>query len=383
MVNTAQSQPDYVQDRISDVKNSKHFSCRYVYNSSLHSTRCANEISVHRNMWKKWLHNSTISKPVVPSLTFEDVVKNNASASQKCKNSPLVAVQERSQQHEPPELVKEVSGKRQTTYLKGPGKSRLVKNPKNDVSSDGSVHCFNRFDPLADLEYDFYDTNEYINQPLVDASTFAAQGTWEDDHTDSLTRIDKNDKFDTLLVKKKVDQCIIPQVKVCADYQACKNQMEEPFGVIPLSPLLVYTGKNNDNKQVYDPLLPHKLVRQSGRPNFLGCRIPVDSNLNIKNWRFYLQDFWDKQLVDLLEYGVPLDFDRRAPLMSTEENHASAQNFDSHVQTYISQELKHGAMLGPFASKPIHLHISPFMTREKPDSEVRRTIVDLSWPESY
>ena len=159
--------------------------------------------------------------------------------------------------------------------------------------------------------------------------------------------------------------------------------MEEPSGVIPLSPLLVYTGKNNDNKQVYDPLLAHKLVRQSGRPNFLGCRIPVDSNLKIKNWRFYLHDFWDKQLVDLLEYGFPLDFDRRAPLMSTEENHASAQNFDSHVQTYISQELKHGAMLGPFASKPIHLYISPFMTREKPDSEVKRTIVDLSWPESY
>ena len=94
-------------------------------------------------------------KPVVPSLTFADVVKNNVCVSQKCKNSPLVAVQERSQQRETPELVKEVSGKRQTTYLKGPGKTRLVKNSKTDGSSDGSVHCFNRFAPLADLEYDF------------------------------------------------------------------------------------------------------------------------------------------------------------------------------------------------------------------------------------
>ena len=50
---------------------------------------------------------------------------------------------------------------------------------------------------------------------------------------------------------------------------------------------------------------------------------------------------------------------------------------------YISEELKHGAMLGPFISKPIDLHISPFMTRHKPDSNVRQTIVDLSWPESY
>ena len=80
--------------------------------------------------------------------------------------------------------------------------------------------------------------------------------------------------------------------------------------------------------------------------------------------------------MDLLEYGFPLDFDRDAALLSTEDNHASAKNFASDVQTYISDELKHGAMLGPFISKPINLHVSPFMTREKPDSDVRRTIVD-------
>ena len=254
----------------------------------------------------------------------------------------------------------------------------------SDGYPDGSVQCLNRFAPLANLEYDFYDSSDHINQSLIDSCSFADQGTWEDDHKNSLTRIDKNDKFDALLVKKRVDQGILHQVKACQDYQACKNQMGEPFGFIPLSPLLVYTGKNTDKKQVYDPLLAHKLVKQSGCPNFLGCRVPVDSKLNIKNWRFYLQDFWDKQLVDLLvEYGFPLDFDRDALLTSTEENHASAKNFASDVNTYISEELKHGAMLGPFVSKPIDLHISPFMTRDKPESKVRRTIVDLSWPESY
>ena len=37
-------------------------------------------------------------------------------------------------------------------------------------------------------------------------------------------------------------------------------------------------------------------------------------------------------------------------------------------------------MLGPFHQKPLQLHVSPFMTREKADSDLRRTIVDLSWP---
>ena len=40
-------------------------------------------------------------------------------------------------------------------------------------------------------------------------------------------------------------------------------------------------------------------------------------------------------------------------------------------------------MYGPFQDKPIPMHISPLMTREKQGSDNRRTIVDLSWPHGY
>ena len=114
----------------------------------------------------------------------------------------------------------------------------------------------------------------------------------------------------------------------------------------------------------------------------MGIRIPVASKLNIKNWKYYLADYWHKQLVDLLEFGFPLDFDRTFELQSTEENHALACDHSYNIECYIKEELKYGTMLGPFDQKPIPLHISPFMTREKPDSEVRCTIVYLSWPEN-
>ena len=83
------------------------------------------------------------------------------------------------------------------------------------------------------------------------------------------------------------------------------------------------------------------------------------------------------QIVDLLEFDFPLDFERNTVLYPTEENHASATQFASHVRAYIQEEAKPGTILGPLNNKPMELHVSLFMTRDKPDSNTRRTIVNL------
>ena len=82
--------------------------------------------------------------------------------------------------------------------------------------------------------------------------------------------------------------------------------------------------------------------------------------------------------MDLLEFGFPLDFDRGSDLVSTEVNHASASKFSDHVDEYIKEELSYGAMLGPFDQKPLHLHVSPFMTREKADSILGEPLLTLA-----
>ena len=81
-----------------------------------------------------------------------------------------------------------------------------------------------------------------------------------------------------------------------------------------------------------------------------------------------------------IKFGFPLDVDRSQTFKSDQINHQSAKKFPQHVDYYIQEEIKHGAMLGPFSSPPIPLHTSPFLTREKSGSENRRVIVDLSWP---
>ena len=164
------------------------------------------------------------------------------------------------------------------------------------------------------------------------------------------------------------------------EYQKCKAQIGTKFGCVPLAPSYVYKGQSQVWESVPDVLTAHKLIRDSGLPNFLGLRIPVETNLNVSSWRKHLVDYFDQQLPDLIELGFPLDFDRTRDLQSTLVNHASARLYPDHVDRYIQEEVGFKAMLGPLDIKPFDIHISPFMTRDKSDSNSRRTIMDLSFP---
>ena len=66
--------------------------------------------------------------------------------------------------------------------------------------------------------------------------------------------------------------------------------------------------------------------------------------------------------------------------MSTEVNHASGHEHGIDIDDYLKEEVAFNAMYGLFQNKPINMHISPMMTREKQGLDNRRTIVDLSWP---
>ena len=122
------------------------------------------------------------------------------------------------------------------------------------------------------------------------------------------------------------------------------------------------------------------MVRDSQIPNFWSCRIPLKDQFNPSVWRKHLSNYWDKQLPDLIEYGFPIDFDRNCLLLSSEENHTSAQQFSRDIDVYLDNEVAYNAMYCPFNEKPIKMHISPLMTRNKQGSDNRRAIVDLSSP---
>ena len=164
-------------------------------------------------------------------------------------------------------------------------------------------------------------------------------------------------------------------------YNKWQSQVDFPFGFVPLGDQIMPENRDWYQTHSYSPIQMHDIVRSTGKPNFLGARLPVMSQLNVEVWQSLLKDYWDQQLLQLLRYGFPLDFNRACPLSHESGNHKSADEFPTDVDAYIEEECRYGAILGPFQVNPIaNVHNSPFMTRNKPNSDRRRVIIDLSWP---
>ena len=177
----------------------------------------------------------------------------------------------------------------------------------------------------------------------------------------------------SLIDKKSDDKCNI-ELKDDAQVKQQSSEGEVSDVGIPKDSYLA--------KHVMEARAIFDKVAATGCYNFQQAKVRVPSGLNIENWKIYLQNYEDREIVQFLEFGWPTSFDRRYPLISTFEPHKSDKEHPVSVPYYIDTELKHEALLGPFNGPPVkNFHINPLMSREKKDSDKRRIILDLSWPE--
>ena len=146
-----------------------------------------------------------------------------------------------------------------------------------------------------------------------------------------------------------------------------QRQVDFQFGFVPLGGQLMPSSVTSCNFHDYSPIEMHKIIRKTGKPNFLQARLPVVSQLHVDKWQSLLADYWDQQLLQLLQFGFSLDFNRCCPLQHEVGNHSSANEFPEDVDAYIEEECKFGALLGPFDVNPTeNVHSSPFMTEISP-----------------
>ena len=191
------------------------------------------------------------------------------------------------------------------------------------------------------------------------------------------------DKYDLDLRFHSRHRQKVATAKNCEIFKLWDLQNKDKFGFIPLQDQLL---PQEDIPAVKNQsiLQDHAEVAKSGTYNFMKAQIPVQSQLNVDSWEKHLQQYWDRQLVFLIKYGFPLHVDPAITLNHEINNHKSAIDHPQDIQAYLDEEIKYHAILGPFKDSPIkNLHVSPLMTRDKPGSQHRRVIVDLSYPQNH
>ena len=135
----------------------------------------------------------------------------------------------------------------------------------------------------------------------------------------------------------------------------------------------------------------HYKVKNSGVPNYMGCKIPVNTKMNISYMRSLLADYKDNKICDLLEFGFPIGFqgDRSKILSSLDKkdlwkckNHKGAKQFPKEMIDYLQKESENDAIIGPFKENPFTegIKVSPLNSLPKKDTCERRVILDLSFP---
>ena len=127
----------------------------------------------------------------------------------------------------------------------------------------------------------------------------------------------------------------------------------------------------------------YNAVKRTNLPNYLGARIQIPSQINCDAWDHALEGYDDSQVASFLRYGWLGSYTAPDIPTPSAKNHPSATAFMNDVDLFLEKEVRLGAMLGPLKAPPFRewFQTSPLMSVEKKDSDRRRVIIDLSFPE--
>ena len=129
-------------------------------------------------------------------------------------------------------------------------------------------------------------------------------------------------------------------------------------------------------------LSTHKVVKQSGLPNYLGARIPIETTLNVDFLTSALQGYEDDVITEFFKFGWPINTISEPKCANRLcGNHKSASNNPKAIQKFVQKGLADNSILGPLNDIPFNKFVvSPLGSVPKSDPSERRTIMNLSYP---
>ena len=129
----------------------------------------------------------------------------------------------------------------------------------------------------------------------------------------------------------------------------------------------------------------NRLVRNSQKHNFQGERIQVNHEWDLDKMKDWLQGYEDKQVIDYLRYGWPLNNKDTYKDTEVPVNQSGARENPEEVRAYLNKEIEAGSVIGPFSHKPVWKCSSFLTTRYQAKKRFDRvtcyfeSFLPLSW----
>ena len=101
--------------------------------------------------------------------------------------------------------------------------------------------------------------------------------------------------------------------------------------------VIVCDGVTNSDSLLDKDNNVYDIVKNTGKPNFLQARIPVQSQLNVNSWEEALVGYWDRQLLELIKFSFLPDFNRACDLGQYLGNHTSGTDWPGDLEAYIKE----------------------------------------------
>ena len=112
-----------------------------------------------------------------------------------------------------------------------------------------------------------------------DTTDITTQNIHTAEHTHHDSPEDNTSILEDIHIDNRIPQLIWDNRYRCSHYLQCTAQMDTHFGFIPITPLQEYHGPPIHWQTIPDMLKAHKIITESRLPNFMKCRIPVQTHL--------------------------------------------------------------------------------------------------------
>ena len=170
----------------------------------------------------------------------------------------------------------------------------VTRNKVNIINENIRPDVANKVDSQADCQQNSLKANVFCARQSGDTSDNSTGKVLLYDVNSHCC--DENFELSNAMLLKDGWKRHVPYLKKhCKDFSLWKSQTDYTFGFVPLNNLVLPASPGHIGDKIVDPVAQHLRIKSSSVPNFLGLSIPIESQLNVPEWKKLFENYWDQQ----------------------------------------------------------------------------------------